>query len=401
MSENQLKIDLFSEEFNRNPYPMFKEMRENEPIYRTTMADGQQAWVISRYEDAVAALKEPRFIKDPEKVFGSPDEAVPGHTQPKNILMSDPPDHERLRKLVQKAFTPRTIEGLRGRIQEIADDLLDRVEGNEMNLIDDFAFPLPIIVICEMLGVPSEDRGRFRKWSNVLIEGGDHPNETEEIDQHWQAFMEYLAELVASRRQDPRDDLITGLIQVEEQGDHLSEAELYDLIMILIIAGHETTVNLIGNGMLALLQHPDQMEQLKKQPELMKSAIEEFLRYNGPVQMATNRWAGETFEFRGTVIPEGDLVLVALDSADHDPDQFEAPETFDITRESNRHLAFGKGIHFCLGAPLARLEGEIAVGTLLRRLPGLRMKTVEEHLQWRSGLLIRGVKELPVVFDRN
>ncbi|HET7578822.1 MAG TPA: cytochrome P450 [Bacillales bacterium] len=385
--------DFFSESFNQNPYPIFENLRDNEPIYRMTMPDGQTGWIISRYEDAVAALKEKRLIKDPEKVFGHDFQG------PKNILMSDPPDHERLRKLVQKAFTPRMIEGLRGRIQEITDELLDAVQDQgEMDLIDAFAFPLPIIVICEMLGVPSEDRKQFRTWSNVLVESPNNPDPSQQAETYSEAFIGYLMELVAKRRNDPQDDLISKLIQVEEEGEKLTEEELYSLVMVLIIAGHETTVNLIGNGVLALLEHPAEMKKLKDEPALIPSAIEEILRYNGPVEVSSDRWAAETFEFRGKMIQKGDLVLVALDSADRDPRQFEDSDQFDITREANKHIAFGKGIHFCLGAPLARLEGEIAISTLLRRMPELRLKESAASLKWRPGLLLRGLTALPVVF---
>lgn len=393
---NQMDIDVLSKEFTQNPYPTFGRLRENDPIYRTLMPSGQYAWIITRYEDAVAVLKDQRFIKDYTKLTDG-DSGSGGMAN--TMLFSDLPDHKRLRSLVQLAFTPRMIEGLRGRIEEITNELLDSVKGkSEMNFIDDFAFPLPIIVICEMLGVPTEDRNKFRDWSNTLVEATNNPEQTEGTQGSLMAFMGYLQEWITKRRQDPQDDLITQLIQAEEKGDHFTEQELVSLVFLLIIAGHETTVNLISNGVLALLEHPEQKEKLQKQPELIHTAVEEFLRYDGAVEFSTDRWAGETIEFAGKTIPKGDLVLVAIDSADRDPEQFKDPDVFDITREKSRHIAFGKGIHSCLGAPLARLEAEVAINTLLRRLPNLRMTTDPETLQWRPGMLIRGLKELPLAF---
>ena len=369
-SENNGGLALFTKEFAKNPYPAYEKLRETDPVYPITLPDGQRGWMITTYEAAVEALKDQRMIKDFSKLFGD----QMGHRSvfTENMLFSDPPDHKRLRGLVQKAFTPKMIAGMRGRIQEITDELLEKAaERPHMNLIDDVAFPLPIIVICEMLGVPSADRDKFRIWSNSLIEGSNGEN-AERIYEHMNEFTGYLGDWFAKTQENPGDDLISQLIQAEEKGDQLTERELYGVVSLLIIAGHETTVNLIGNGMLSLLQHPDQFKKLQSHPELIQSAIEELLRFEGPVEFSTSRWAGEDFEFKGKAMKRGDIVIVALNSANHDPLQFENPDLLDITREKSPHLAFGTGIHHCLGAPLARMEGEIAISSLMRRFPAMK-----------------------------
>ncbi|AZK47583.1 cytochrome P450 family protein [Paenibacillus lentus] len=393
MQTNQsLSENLFTEAFTQDPFPTYAQLRDHQPIMRMLFPDGQSGWIISRYEDAVLALKDPRFVKDMRNA-GLDEDVI---FIKDNMLFSDPPDHKRLRGLVQKAFTPQLISGMRGRIQQIADELLAAVEGKEaINLIDDYAFPLPIIVISEMLGVPQSDRDKFRVWSNALIEHSGRESD-EEMRALILEFREYLRAWIAEARKQPGDDLISQLIVSEEQGDRLSEDELYNLVMLLIIAGHETTVNLIGNGMLALLQHPDQLRLLQNKPELIHTAIEEMLRYNGPVEFSTSRWVKEDLEFKGISMSRGDLVIVSLSSANRDPEQFSDPDLFDITREKSPHLAFGKGIHLCLGAPLARLEGEIAINSLLKRYPDVRLKGDTSELEWRPGMIVRGVKEIPL-----
>jgi cytochrome P450 len=388
------QFKLFSNEFTQNPYPAYARLRETEPVYMMLFPDGQEGWLITRYDDAVEVLKDPRFFKDISKLYGGSMEqqSVFMHT----MLFSDPPDHKRLRGLVQKAFTPQMIAGMRGRIQEITNELLDKAEGKTtMNLIDDFAFPLPIIVICEILGVPSTDRDKFRVWSNSLIEGSNGEHATE-MFQHMNEFIQYLSQWFEKVRKNPGNDLISQLITAEEDGDQLTERELYGVVALLIIAGHETTVNLIGNTILALLENPDQLNLLKNQPELIHTAIEESLRFNGPVEFSTSRWANEDMEFRGKSIRRGDLIVIALNSANHDPQQFKDADLFDITREKNSHLAFGKGIHLCLGAPLARLEGEIAINSLVKRFPHIELAVNKDRLEWRPGMIVRGVKEVPL-----
>ncbi|MED4402061.1 cytochrome P450 family protein [Metabacillus fastidiosus] len=395
-SSNKTNNNLFTKEFTKDPYRTYAELRDTDPICKTLFPDGQYGWMITKYEDAVEVLKDLRFIKDFSKLIGGKMEHESIFTH--NMLFSDPPDHKRLRGLVQQAFTPRMVTGMRERIQEITDELLSKVSNNnKINLIDDFAFPLPIIVICEILGVPTEDRDKFRLWTTSLIEGsnGEH---AEDIAIHMQEFTEYLGERFAKVRLNPGEDLISQLIVAEDEGEKLTEKELYGVVSLLIIAGHETTVNLIGNTILSLLEHPKQLKLLQDNPELIRTAIEESLRYNGPVEFSTSRWARESFEFKGKSINKGDLVIIALNSANHDPYQFKDPEVFDITREKSPHLAFGKGIHLCLGAPLARLEGEIAISSLLERFPNIKLAIDREELEWRPGMIVRGVKEIPLSF---
>lgn len=385
---------LFSPEFTKNPYPAYSRLREEDPVHHVRFPDGQNGWLVTRYADAEAVLKNPRFIKDFSKLFGGSMDQMSVFTQ--NMLFSDPPDHKRLRALAQQAFTPKMIEGMRPRIQEITDELIDDMDGQpKVNLIDRFAFPLPIIVICEILGVPSEDRDKFRMWSNSLIEGTSGEAGVS-VYEHMNEFIRYLGEWFAKVRQSPGDDLISRLIRAEESGDRMIEKELYGLVSLLIIAGHETTVNLIGNTVLSLLKHPEHQQLLCESPDLIAQTIEESLRFNGPVEFSTSRWAAEDLEFNGKTIRKGDLVVVALNAANHDPEQFDNPELFDIHREKSPHLAFGKGIHFCLGAPLARLEAQIAIDGLLKRFPGMTLAVDKSELEWRPGMIVRGVREIPV-----
>ena len=400
------RVDLFSPDFNADPYPVYAEMRSAAPVHRVELPDGRGMWLVTRYEDVAAIFRDERFVKDwrnamtPEQLAEVP--PIPDVMKPlsRNMLDTDPPDHERLRSLVSKAFTPRLIEKIRPRVQAIADALLDAVQDKgEMDLIDDYAFPLPITVIAELLGVSSEDRNKFREWSNAAVSGDTTQEYVEKILlPHMEAFTGYLRALFDEKRENPRDDLISALVQAEEAGDKLSEDELLAMVFLLLIAGHETTVNLIGNGMLALLTHPDQLQRLREDPALIKPAIEELLRYDGPVETSTERFAREDVTIGDTVIPRGEMVLVVIASADHDPERFEDPDALDITRSDNKHLAFGKGIHFCLGAPLARMEGQIAINTLLRRMPDLRLKDSPGSLTWRPGLVLRGLGGLPVEF---
>jgi cytochrome P450 len=402
------QVDLFDPTFKTNPYPTYAELRSEAPVYRAELPDGRGVWLVTRYDDVVAVLKDERFAKDwrsamtPEQLAQIP--PIPEVMKPlsENMLDKDPPDHERLRRLVSKAFTPRLIERMRPRVQEIADTLLDAVKKNDkggMDLIDDYAFPLPITVIAELLGVPVEDRNRFREWSNAAVSGDTTQEYVEKILlPHMQAFIDYLRALFEEKRENPKDDLISALVLAEEAGDKLSEDELLAMVFLLLIAGHETTVNLIGNGTLALLQNPDQLQKLKDDPSLIKPAIEELLRYDGPVETSTERFAREDVAIGDMVIPKGEMVMVVIAAADHDPERFPEPDAMDIARADNKHLAFGKGIHHCLGAPLARMEGQIALGTLLRRMPDLRLKSSPESLTWRPGMVLRGLTGLPVEF---
>lgn len=399
------QLDVLSPAFKADPYPTYAQLREYAPVYRAVLPDGVPVWIVTRYNDVQAVLKDERFSKNyrramtPEQLAQLPPVPDMFLTLNNNLLAHDPPDHTRLRTLVSKAFTPRMVDQLRPRIQQLANDLLDQVQPRgQMDLLTDYAFPLPITVICEMLGIPVADRDQFRRWSNVLVSSTSALEDAPEVLQAGGEFARYLLALVAERRAAPQADLVSGLIAAEEQGDTLSEDELLGMIFLLLVAGHETTVNLIGNGMLALLQHPDQLAKLKAEPSLIKGAIEELLRYNGPVETSTERFALEDVTLEDVTIAKGDMVLVVLASADRDASQFADPDTLDIERTNNRHLAFGHGIHFCLGAPLARLEGQIAISTLLRRMPKLQLAVPAAELVWRPGLLLRGLQQLPVAF---
>jgi cytochrome P450 len=315
------------------------------------------------------------------------------------MLSVDDPDHRRLRLLVSKAFTPRYIEGLRPRVQEIADELLDRVQAQgEMELVKDYAFPLPINVIAEMLGVPEKDWAHIRTWSQALAHGLGVGKRDPGVEENMRAFGEYTARLVAEKRQHPGDDLISQMIAIEEEGDRLSEAELLSTITLLIFAGHETTSNLIATGTLMLLDRPDQLEKLKADLSLVPAAVEELLRFNGPATIAGPRYATEDIELAGQQIKRGDVIFPILLSANHDERQFTQPEELEIARTLERHLAFGHGIHTCLGAPLARLEGSIAFSTLLRRMPNLRLSVPRENITWHFALNSRSLAALPVAF---
>lgn len=401
------EIDLASPALKADPYPMFASLRASNPIVQITLPNGRPGWLITRYKDADLVLRDERFVKDMQHAFdpevlASMPRAIPlprKNFMNMQMLSLDPPDHTRLRALINISFTPRLVEQWHERIQQITDELIDAVQDEgEMDLIDQFAFPLPMRVISEMLGVPAEDFSKFRFWSNLIVESSGSPQKFVEFIGELQAFQNYLRALIEAKRQAPAEDLLSKLIQVEEQGDKLSEEELVAMVFLLIVAGHETTVNLISNGLLALLQHPDQLDLLKANPALIKTAVEEFLRYRGPLLLATQRWASEGLEFQGQIIHRGDSVMVALSAANRDEEGFVDPNRLDITREENRHLAFGKGIHYCLGAPLARLEGQIAIGTLVRRLPALRLNVPPEQLVWRPGTLIMGLTHLPVAF---
>ncbi|MGH8931860.1 MAG: cytochrome P450 family protein [Egibacteraceae bacterium] len=394
--------ELFSPSGRADPHPLYEHLRASEPVCRVQLPDGRRFWLVTRYDDVAEALVDPRLSKDtrnqsPEGNFAYllGDSGAFG----RHMLTVDPPDHTRLRALVRKAFSPRLVERLRPRVQHIADDLLDVVADlGCMDLIADYAFPLPIIVITELLGVPPADRDQFRAWSNVMFTN-DFSGSREPIRRARADFAAYLRRLCERKRADPGDDLVTGLVQAEESGDALDEPELLGMIWLLLIAGHETTTNLIGNGMLALLHHPHQLALLRENPALIGAAVEELLRYDSPVETSTWRFALEDLELAGQPIAKGDAVLVAISSANRDQASFAHADQLDITRGDTRHLAFGRGIHFCLGAPLARIEGQVAIATLLRRLPRLRLPVGVEDLRWRSSLLLRGLQAFPVEFS--
>jgi pimeloyl-[acyl-carrier protein] synthase len=386
-------------EFLADPYPTYHRLRDEDPVHHSPL----DFWVLTRYEDVAAVLRDPRFIKEP---LVSMVAARFGVTVPPGVGLSmldrDPPDHTRLRSLVSKAFTPRVVEGLRPRIQKMVDDLITRAEAvGTMDLIEEFAYPIPVNVICEMLGVPVEDHERFKGWSLDIARGLDSvwlPPESEIPKRSGaarHAIGDYMRGLIAERRTAPRGDLLSALIAAEEAGDKLSEDELSATCILLLIAGHETTVNLIGNGTLALLRHPEELRRLRETPGLITSAVEELLRYDGPVQR-TARITSTEVTIGGRTIPRGEMVMPFIGAADRDPAQFPDPDRLDLGRADNRHIAFGWGIHFCLGAPLARVEGQIAIDTLVRRLP--RLALVGDEPEHRQSLTLRGLTALPVTF---
>ncbi|MGC9934793.1 cytochrome P450 family protein [Priestia aryabhattai] len=391
---NIKSLDLFSQQFHQNPYDYYKKIRPHQPFAKVKMLnEGHTTWMAFTYKAAEAVLKDNRFIKDMRTVF--PDEMTDENLPPiaQSMLFVDPPDHHRLRSLVQSGFTPKRIEKLRGRIEEIAREQAKLMSNKEtVDFINAYAFPIPIRVICELLGVPSEDQLDFQRWSTALVD----INDDSEYDKVNMEFMAYLGKLTEQKRVSPGEDLMSYLIQAEEEGERLTVSELYGVVMLLIVAGHETTVNLIANGLLALLTHPEQLALLKADPSLVAQAIEELLRFNGPVEFSTDRWAKESFMFMGQQVAKGDHVIVSLASANHDPAAFENPNTLDITKEKSPHLAFGKGIHYCLGAPLARIEGEIAIQVLLEEYPSLTLAAELSELEWRQSFIIRGLKQLPI-----
>lgn len=391
---NHIKVrDLARPQFKANPYPFYARLRSEAPVCRTKLL-GQPTSLVTRYDDVLMVLRDERFTKDwlPRTRWLH---RVSGPVT-RNMLNKDAPDHTRLRTLVHKAFTPSLVERLRERIQSVCDELLtDLTTGGRMELMRRYALPLPLTIIAELLGIPTRDRSRFHSLSRSSIAASSLIGVLRSLHDQ-RLLMRRLRKLIAERRRDPRDDLITALVQAEEAGDRLSEPELVAMIVLLLIAGYETTVNLIGNGALALIQHPEQRELLQQSPAIADSAIEELLRYTSPLDMASQRFAREDIRVNSTTIQQGDVVIAVLGSANHDESQFPDPDTFDITREPNRHVALGQGVHFCLGAPLARLEGQLALTTLFRRFPNLRLLTEPASLRWRKSLIVRGLEELPV-----
>ncbi len=402
--------ELFTWEFASDPYPAYAWLREHAPVHRTTLPSGVEAWLVTRYADARQALADQRLSKNPAHHEESPHAkgktGIPGERKAElmtHLLNIDPPDHTRLRRLVSKAFTPRRVAEFTPRVQELTDRLIDSfVAKGSADLIHEFAFPLPIYAICDLLGVPAEDQDDFRDWAGMMIRHGGGPRGG--VARSVKKMRGYLAELIHRKREEPGDDLISGLIRASDHGEHLTENEAAAMAFILLFAGFETTVNLIGNGVYQLLRHPGQRARLQAslaagETGLLETGVEELLRYDGPVEMATWRYATRALTIGGQEIPAGDPVLVVLAAADRDPERFDAPDTLDLARRDNQHLGYGHGIHYCLGAPLARLEGQTALATLLTRLPDLRLAADPAELRWRGGLIMRGLRTLPVEFS--
>ena len=397
-----------TQEFRDDPYTFFELLRQHEPVHQTPFG----VYLLSRHADAAAVVRDPRLSNNQENsdLFRAFADANPpsdeGMDQMNSVVMlfMDPPDHSRLRGLVSKAFTPKMVERLRARVQQIVDERLDAVESRgdgRMDVVTELAYPLPVVIICELLGVPPEDHATFSSWSSELAASIDPdplvtPEQQVRINAAGDAFLQYFSDLIERRRRSLRDDLLSALIEAEEGGDRLSEEELLGTALFLLIAGHETTVNLIGNGTLALLRHRDQLERLRDDPGLDRHAVEELLRFDSPVQL-TQRITLDEYQVGDITIPKGQNLIPLLGAANRDPDEFAEPDTLDLGRENaNRHVAFGGGHHFCLGAALARLEGAVAIGTLVRRFPDIELAGEPER---RTTFTLRGLEHLPVAIS--
>lgn len=386
----------------QDPYSFYRQLRVEAPVREALMPRGLKVWLVTRYADVRDVLANPLVHKDMRQArellkrhstTNVSEGGVLGQELVSHMLNSDPPDHTRLRKLVATAFTMRRVERMRPRVEEITEDLLAALaEEDQVDLVDTYAFRLPVAVICELLGVPEADRDEFRVWSTALVS----VEELEKVAAAGQAMAAYLLQLIAAKRANPADDMLTALIEASDDGDQLTEVELVSMAFLLLVAGHETTVNLITNGVLALLRNPDQLAALRADPALLPGAVEEFLRYDSPVSHATLRYTTAPIEVGEVTIPADELVVVSLGSANRDDDRFPAANELDVARSPGGHMAFGHGIHFCLGAPLARLEGQIAIGRLIDRFPELALAVGADELRWRNSTLLRGLESLPV-----
>lgn len=392
-------VNLMDPGLLEDPFGGYSTMRERAPLVRSVLFDPDAPiWLVTRYDDVKRVLSDPRFVNNPANVpgldvqdirdrqlraRGVPEEYMPYVTQ--SVLAADGADHIRLRKLVSRTFTARRVMELRPRVEEITENLLDRLEGmaqdGVVDLIEHFAYPLPITVICELVGIPEEDRPQWREWGKSLM-----TMEPEDFAATLRSLVEGIKALIERRRVTPTDDLLTGLIRThDEDGDRLSDAEMITMVLTLILAGHETTAHLIGNGVAALLTHPDQLALLRSDPALTPRAVHELMRWCGPVQGTQLRYASEDVEIGGMRVRQGEPVMAVLVSANYDPREFDDPRRLDITREPDgrreNHLGFGYGLHYCLGAALARQEGEVALGALLRRFPDLALAVAPADLQ--------------------
>lgn len=398
--------DFLSPAFKADPFPFYARLREHAPVAPGPRLRGRPTWLVTRYDDVASLLKSDEFAKNPKNALTPEQQRRTPWTPPmlrplveSNLLSHDPPDHTRLRTLVHAAFTPRMVERMHEQTHDLAHELLDRMqgEGGPVDLIEAFALPLPITIIGRILGVPERDNARFHRWTGALVAAGAGRGALFKVPAIVQ-FMRYLRRLIERRTLEPRDDLVSALVQARDADDRLSDDEVLAMIFLLLSAGHETTVNLIASGTLALLEHHREWQRLRDDPTLGKSAVEELLRYVSPAETATERYARSDLTIAGTRIPRGALVLGVIASANRDAARFDDPERLDIGRENNRHLAFGQGIHYCVGAPLSRLEGRIAFTALAERLPDLRLAVPPSRLRWRSTMVLRGLEALPVTF---
>jgi len=395
-------------DFDRDdPFPLFAEVRRRGPVHHVTLADGHDAWLIVDFDAARAALNDQRLSKDMHAALAASDavvaEGLPGPAFARHMLVVDPPNHTRLRRLVAAAFSVRRIEGLRPRIEEVVDELLDAMAAKGpdavVDLVASFAFPLPFTVICELLGVPEPDRAPFGAAMTVLLSPTATDEEYQRAKQASDVVVAMLEALVEAKQHEPDDALVSGLITARDGNEQLNQQELLSTIFQLIVAGHDTTASLIGNSVVALLRDPEQLARLREDPSKIANAVEEFIRYDAPVPHSTFRYAVEPIEIGGVTIPAGAQVIINLASANRDEDRYVEPENLDIDRQDVRHLGFGHGIHFCLGAPLARMEGQIALGSLIQRFPELSLAVPSDELRWGhgDGLVLRGLSALPVI----
>jgi len=387
---------LFDGSLMADPHSAYARLREAGPVHRTTTPDGAPVWLVTRYDDVRAALADPRLSLDKANAHttGRHQSSMPPELDA-HLLNMDPPDHTRLRRLVAKAFTPRRIEGLRRQIQRHTDELLDAVTGRPTDLMRALANPLFMAVISELLGIPADARHDFRAWTNTLLASA--PNAAMDSRTAMREMHRYLVGIIAAKRAEPTDDLLTAMIQARDAQDSLSEPELLAMAFLILFAGYDNTVNLIGNATLALLLHPEVMTAVRAGHTPIRAVLEETLRWNAPFTLGVRRFALEELTIGGTTIPTGSRVWVSLVSANRDGAHFEEPDRFHPERVP-AHVGLGHGIHYCLGAPLARLEGEIALATLLRRFPALHLAVPADELAWEPSLHKRGLKELPVAW---
>ena len=389
-----------SEEFLREPGPLYEQLRTQGPIHHVRLPAGLRGWLITDYTVAKQVLADPTIRKDVHQIRRIIDTTHPGvhamgSDMAEHMLNTDPPDHTRLRRLVAKAFTPRSVAALAPRIEDIADDLTAAMPPTgPVDLLSAFAFPLPITVICELLGIPAGDRDQFRAWTNTILFAGADSRES--VLAAAGDMNAYLRTLIAHRRAHPGDDMLSGLVTTTDTDGNLTDTEVVSMTFLLLVAGHETTVNLIGNTMLTLLQDPERFATLRAHPDQIPAALEEHLRHLGPVHIATLRFTTEPVTLGDTTIGPDELVFVSLAAANRDPHRFARPELVDYDRDNPGHLAFGHGIHVCLGAPLARAEGTIAITRLLARYPHMSLAADPDALAWRTSTLIRGLDALPV-----
>ncbi len=431
-SSDITELNFTDPRFMATAYDTYAKLRAEGPVARVKFSTGREteetgtprdrflnseAYFVSDYDAVIATLLDDRFAVDP-KTLMTPEERAnapegPEEFRPlaRSLLSIDPPDHTRIRKLVQPSFTGRGMEAMRPGIQQVVDALLDRAESEaeargetapnrRMELIEALAYPFPVAVIGDMLGIPREDRQEIRGWTQNLlrVDRGNDPAAQEEVRTGLREFTTYLTDLFARKRVEPTDDMISRMVQIEEDNEVLTEEEMLATVFLMYIAGHVTTVNLVGNGVVALLSHPEELAKVQADPSLARNMVEETLRYWGPVDFIARRMATADLEIADTAISRGDHVTVGLASANRDPERFVDPDTFDVSREdANRHVAFGKGIHVCLGAPLARVEGQVAFETLIRRYPELRLAVPADEMAW-GGSFLRGYRQVPLLF---